>query len=59
MTKRLAAQLKNKSDPFSFLFNKDDWPKLISFLIDAMVRFEKALKEPLNKINQKLKTRNA
>jgi hypothetical protein len=41
------------------VFNKDDWPKMISFLIDAMVRFEKALKEPLNKINQKLKTRNA
>jgi len=29
--------------------NRDDWNKIIDFLSQAMVRFEKALKEPLKK----------
>jgi hypothetical protein len=29
--------------------NHDDWNKIKDFLCDAMIRFEKALKEPLKK----------
>ncbi len=29
--------------------NRDDWEKIIDFLSDAMVKFEKAIKEPLKK----------
>jgi len=29
--------------------NREDWNKIKDFLCDAMVKFEKALKEPLKK----------
>ncbi|MHC9544027.1 MAG: DUF4268 domain-containing protein [Vulcanimicrobiota bacterium] len=39
------------------LFNTDDWEKMISFLVDGMVRMEKAFKEPLHKVSMKLKSK--
>lgn len=36
------------------LFNKDDWDKMIDFLIENMVKFEKSMKEPLKKVKRKL-----
>lgn len=39
------------------LFNKEDWDKMIAFMVDGMIRMEKSFKEPLKKINQKLKSK--
>jgi len=36
-------------------FNKDDWEKMIEFMVDGMIRMEKVFKEHLKKVNQKLK----
>lgn len=38
-------------------FEEDDWEKMIDYLIDASVRMEKAFREPINKLNKKLKNR--
>ena len=37
------------------IFNKDDWDKMIEFQINNMIKFENAMKEPLNKVKQKIK----
>ena len=39
------------------IFDPDQWPTLIGFMIDAMVRMENAFKEPLADINQLLQNR--
>lgn len=36
------------------LFEKADWDKMMDFLIDNMLRLEKAMKEPLKKVKKKL-----
>jgi len=37
------------------VFEKEDWPKMIDFMNDGMLRMEKALKDPLQKIAVELK----
>ena len=39
------------------IFEPDQWPVLIEFITDAMVRIETAFKEPLAEINRKLRNR--
>jgi len=39
------------------IFDPDQWPTLIEFMTDAMVRMEKTFKEPLADINQQLQQR--
>ncbi|MBI5696429.1 MAG: DUF4268 domain-containing protein [Nitrospirae bacterium] len=39
------------------VFNKDDWPKMVDFMVDGMIRMEKAFKEHLARINKKLKSK--
>jgi hypothetical protein len=39
------------------VFDPDQWPTLIEFMNDAMVRMEKTFKEPLADINQQLQKR--
>lgn len=39
------------------IFNKDDWQKMNEFLIENMIKLEKALKQPLGKIGQQLKAK--
>lgn len=36
------------------LFEKADWDKMMDFLIDNMLKLEKAMKEPLKKVKKKL-----
>ena len=36
-------------------YDKDDWDEMIKFMVDGMVRMEKALVKPLRSINMKLK----
>lgn len=37
-------------------FNRDDWKKMIDFMIDSMQRLEKSFREPILKLKAKLKT---
>ena len=39
------------------IFDPDQWPTLIEFMTDAMVRMENTFKEPLADINQQLQSR--
>lgn len=36
-------------------YDRDNWPEMIQWLLEHMTRLEKALREPLKKINQQLK----
>jgi len=37
------------------IYEKDDWDKMMEFMIANMIKMEKALKNPLRQINQKMK----
>lgn len=37
------------------IFEQEQWPEMIEFMVDAMVRIEKAFHDPLEKINSTLK----
>ena len=50
---RIKSELGNVS-----LYNKEDWDKMIAFMIDSMARMEKAFKSRLVTINQKLRTQD-
>jgi Domain of unknown function (DUF4268) len=43
-----------KSETPGTIYDSDQWPALIKFITDAMVRLEKAFKEPLPDINRAL-----
>ena len=47
-----------KSEMAGNIFDRDQWPAMIEFMTGAMVRIEKAFREPLGAINQKLRTGN-
>jgi len=49
-----ASRIKYQTTDFN-VFDKEQWPSMIEFLSDGMVRFEEAFKEPLKRINRKLK----
>ncbi len=37
------------------IYNKDDWPNMMDFMIESMINLEKVFKEPLKKIKESLK----
>ncbi|MGC6439832.1 MAG: DUF4268 domain-containing protein [Candidatus Puniceispirillaceae bacterium] len=39
------------------VFNRDDWPEMIAFMTDTMVRIERAFREPVEQINAEMKNR--
>lgn len=39
------------------IFEKEDWPAMQDFLVEDMIKFEKALTEPLQKVRKKLNER--
>ena len=41
------------------IYDSDQWPALIEFMTDAMVKLENALKEPLADINRELQKRES
>ena len=51
-TSRIKLELSEVS-----LFEEKDWDKMIDFLIDTSVRMEKAFREPIKTLNNKLKNR--
>lgn len=52
-----ASRVKYENTGFN-AFERDQWDDMISFMTDGMVRAEKALKAPLDKINRKLKSKS-
>ena len=38
------------------MFDKECWEEMNVFLVDSMVRLEKAFKEPLKEVQKKLKS---
>ncbi len=46
-----------KSETTGNIFDRDQWPAMIDFMIGAMVKMESAFREPLATINRKLRTR--
>ena len=49
-----ACRIKNELQGVNF-YEKDDWDKMIAFMVESMVSMEKALKSELVEVNQKLK----
>lgn len=49
-----AARIKHELNNVDFN-NKDDWNKMVEFLVDGIVRMERAFREPLARIRMKLK----
>ena len=47
---RIKQELKNVS-----LYEKDDWDKMIDFMMESMLKMEVAFKDPLQKINRDMK----
>jgi hypothetical protein len=39
------------------IFDRDQWPAMIDFMTDAMVKMESVFREPLAAINRKLRTK--
>jgi hypothetical protein len=50
MDEKVSSRIKYQLDGVN-VFEKEDWPKMIAFLIDASVRMEKAVKGHVNKLN--------
>jgi len=44
-----------KSETPGNILNKEQWPEMMEFMVDSMVRIEKSFKTPLQEINSKLK----
>lgn len=38
------------------VFEKADWDTMIEFMVDGMIKMERSMKEPLQKVNRKLKS---
>jgi len=47
-----------KSEKEGNIFEEEQWPEMIEFMTDAMVRMEEAFKEPLKKLNKELKNQS-
>ncbi len=54
LDKKKACRIKNELQEVSF-YEKDDWDKMIAFMVESMVRMERAFKSVLADVNQKLK----
>jgi len=52
-----ASRIKSEKREVNF-YDKDDWGKMIAFMVDRMIRLEKAFKSILGAINQKLRSQD-
>ncbi|MBW6480889.1 MAG: DUF4268 domain-containing protein [Bacteroidales bacterium] len=50
-----ASRIKYENTEYN-VFEKEHWDAMISFMVDGMIRMEKAFKNPLKEIQRKLKT---
>ena len=51
-----ASRIKQELTDVS-LYEKDDWNKIIDYMMDSMIKIESAFKKPLQKINKELKAK--
>jgi hypothetical protein len=56
MDDNVTCRIKSQLEGVSY-FEESDWAKMNDFLIDTSVRMEKAFKEPINQMNNKLKNK--
>lgn len=54
LDEKKAARIKSELKDVDY-FNKNDWDKMIDFMIEAYEKIESTFKEPLSKINKSLK----
>jgi hypothetical protein len=52
---RRACRIKCETE--ADMFEREDWPRMIEFMTDAMVRIEKAFRDPLQKLNADVRSR--
>jgi hypothetical protein len=53
-----ACRIKHELNDVDY-FNRDDWNKMIVFMIDSMQRLEKSFRDPIQKLKIKLRTKGA
>lgn len=56
LDEKKAARIKYELNNVDY-FNREDWKRMIAFMIDGMWRLEKAFREPISKVKLKLKTK--
>ena len=54
LNEKKACRIKHELKSVS-LYEKDDWGKMMDFMIDSMLKMESAFKKPLQKMNRELK----
>lgn len=52
--RKRACRIKYENLSFN-VYDRENWDKMVQFLSDGMFRLERGFKEPLKKINAKLK----
>jgi len=58
LDQKIACRIKYEMNEVDY-FNRDDWERMINFMIDGMQRLEKSFREPISKLKTKLKTKGA
>lgn len=53
---RRACRIKSEAD--ADMFEREDWPRMIEFMTDSMVRIERTFREPLQKLNSDVRSRS-
>lgn len=51
---KITSRIKSQLDGVS-LYEKEDWPKMINFMIDSAERMEQAFKKPIRQLNDRIK----
>lgn len=57
MDDKVSCRIRARLDDVS-IYEKEDWPKMIEFLIDASERMEKAFRNPIKKLNTYAKNKS-
>lgn len=55
LDEKRACRIKYENSDFN-VFDRDQWPSMIDYMVDGMIRMEQAFKTPLKEIQKKLKT---
>jgi hypothetical protein len=58
LDEKITCRIKHELNDVDY-FIRDDWQKMTAFMIDSMLRLEKAFREPIQKLKSKLKTKGA
>lgn len=58
LDEKVTCRIKHELNDVDY-FNRDDWKKMIAFMIDSMLRLEKSFREPISIMKQKLRNKGA